>query len=83
MLITSLHKTAKEPLKTLFYTFGSALFAGTIKVYLCYTTIFDIKISRFFFFSFFLRNPQTSRSVTPSWALLHNGSYTYAYFFES
>ena len=52
MLITSLHKTAKQSLKTLFYTFGSALFAGTIKVYLRYTTIFAIKISRFFLFFF-------------------------------
>ena len=29
----------------------------------------------------FLWNPQISKSVTPSLALLHNGSYSYAYFF--
>ena len=35
----------------------------------------DIKIYAF------LWNPQISKSVTSSKALLHNGGYTYAYFF--
>ena len=39
---------------------------------------FVLEISRF---SRFLWNPQISTYVTLSWAWLHNGSYTYAYFF--
>ena len=39
---------------------------------------FVLEISRF---SRFLWNPHISTYVTLSWALLHNGSYNYAYFF--
>ena len=39
--------------------------------------IFVLEISRFLYLS----KPQISKSVTTSSTLLHNGSYTYAYFF--
>ena len=63
------------------------------KTIFCHTVALDAQLMSFFiwrknyalfsrYLDFcFLRNQQISKSVTSSYALLHNGSYTFAYFF--